>query len=267
MKRSAVRLAPVVLAVLVGAAVLSGCAPAAHAPHGHPHHTASGGSSSGSSAVPSATPTPTPTPFPQSLGPLPANALFRITAQGFQKNGAVVDLSETVYAPVAPTPADTTLLNTQCNTDGYSPWQSGFSGPALYVHATMTATIEAGAASFDTSTEIAAYFGYEVAAFTGAYHEAQAPCADGFVTVPGTMQGLSPVLASNPVHDQQGWGNSQTRYGFFGDALNSGPDVPGPTLVKNCAVDISAAALAAAPALSAWTTQPYVPANSCSYTP
>ena len=269
MKLVCLRRAPVLVAVLVGAVALSGCAPAAHAPHGQPHHTASGGSSSGASTAPSPTPTPTPTPFPQSLGPLPANALFRITAKGVQANGATVDLVETVFAPAAPNPSDTALLNAQCNTSGDPTWQSSFSGPVLYVDATFDATLDpSSSATFDTKTQIASYLELEPSAFSGAYQTAQADCAPGFITVPGEQHAVGVVPASNPATSNLGWASPNVRYGFYGDLNDpSAADVAGPTVVKDCAVEISAAALATAPALAAWKTQPYVQSKSCSYTP
>lgn len=269
MKRNAVRLAPALVAVLAGAAVLSGCAPAANPSHGQSHHAASGGSSSGSSTAPSATPTPTPTPFPQSLGPLPANALFRITAKGVQPNGATVDLVQTVFAPTAPNAADTALLNAQCNFSGSPTWQSQFSGPVVYLDTTFTATIDPTTPTFNTKASIASYFDLGTAAFSGDFQVAQAACAPGYMGVPGTQHGVAVEPASDPVHSDWGWANPNSGFGFYGDANATG-EVDGPvgiTVVQDCAVQLSAAALAAAPALAAWQSQPYVKSNSCSYKP
>ncbi|HEX4059249.1 MAG TPA: hypothetical protein VHX87_13155 [Galbitalea sp.] len=276
MKRNPVRAAIIAASILVAATALSGCSPAVHTPAGTGGH-GSGGTNHSHGASPSstpiATPTPTPTatatPFPASLGPLPANALFRITAQGIQPNGATVDLVQTVFAPTTGNAADTALLNKQCNFSGSPTWQSLFPGGSLVVDSTLTATLDPTTPAFNTHASIGTSFDFTADAFSGAYETAQAPCAPGYIGLPGTMHGVGAVLKSNPAHGYWGWASANATYGFFGDGNDPGDPNGGngDTIVKNCAVQVSPAALSAAPTLAAWKTQPYVQSKSCYYTP
>jgi hypothetical protein len=274
MNRSCARTAVIAAAVLIAGGALSGCAPTSHPSAGHSHHAGHDHASSSSTpgATPTTTPTatPPPTPFPQSLGALPANALFRITAKGIQPNGATIDLVETVFAPAPATASDTALLNAQCNVSGSPNWPTLFPGGSLYVDMTATATLDRATPTFNTNATIAADFeDFSAAAFSGNFLEAQAPCAPGFIKLPGTLQGVGAVLKSNPAHGSFGWASADARYGFFGDGND--PSDPnggnGNTIVKDCAVQLSSAALSTAPALAAWETQPYVQSKSCYYTP
>jgi hypothetical protein len=256
MKRSLARVAVLAAAAIVATAVLSGCAPAAHASKGHSRDVNS-------------TPDATTTPTPISPGPLPANALFRITAKAIQPNGATVDLVQTVFAPTAPTASDTALLDAQCNDSGSPSWQSQYPGGVLYVDTTITATLDTTTPAFNTNATIAASFGFGASAFSGDYVVAQANCAPGFIAIPGAVHGVDAVPASDTAHGTFGWADPDTTYGFFGDAND--PSDPnggnGSTIVKDCAVEISAAALAAAPSLASWASQPYVQSKSCYYQP
>jgi hypothetical protein len=200
---------------------------------------------------------------------LPANALFRITALGVQPNGATIDLVQTVFAPTAPVAADTALLNTQCNDSGSPTWQSSYPGGYKFVDTTLTATVDTTKPAFNTRASIATSFDLYVAAFSGAYQTAQAYCASGYIGLPGTMHGVGAVLASNPAGGSLGWASHDRRYGFYGDGNDPGDPNggDGDTIVKGCAVTISAAALAAAPAIASWQTQPYVQKTSCYYVP
>lgn len=270
MKRSLVRTVVIAVSILVAGTALSGCAPAAHVSPPHTGHPSGGGHpTTGATPPPEPTATPTPTPFPASLGALPANALFRITAQGIQPDGATVDLVQTVFAPTAATASDTTLLDSQCNLQGSPKWPTLFPGGSLFVDTTVTATIDPTTPNFNTNATIAATFDFEASAFSGSYHEAQAPCAPGYIGLPGTMHGVGVVLKTDPAHGEWGWASSNAQYGFFGDGND--PSDPnggnGDTIVKNCAVQLSPAALSIEPALSAWETQPYVESKSCYYTP
>jgi hypothetical protein len=255
-----------ILATVVGiGALLTGCAPAA--PTSHNHSPEAGGT-----ALPSVSPTVTPTPVPTSgppvLGPLPANALFRITAIAVQPDGATVDLTETVYAPSASNPTDAALLTAQCNGSGFSPWTSYF--PAGYKFVDMTADAQArqGTPTFNSNATIAVAFGGEVSAYSGDYQTAQAVCAYGSIKAPGNMHGVTVVPATNSAKSSLGWAASGVFYGFDGDGND--PSDPngggGNTVVKGCAITISPTALAAAPSIAAWSSQPYDASQGCYYT-
>jgi hypothetical protein len=267
MFRSSARRAIAAVSVLIAAGALCGCAAAGPPSPGHSHRAGHGAGSPSSPPV-SPSPAPSPTPFPESLGPLPADALFRITAEGIQPNGATVDLVQTVFAPTTASAADTAALNAQCNLSGEKTWQSQFTGGISYVHSTTTATIDPTGPAFDTTAQIAAYFSdFLGAAFSGDFGEAQATCAPGYIKVPGTVDAVGAVPAGDPAHSTFGWASPNATYGFFGDSGPLADGGGGKTTVKNCAVQLSPAALAVLPALSAWQTQPYSPDKSCSYVP
>ncbi|HEY5229441.1 MAG TPA: hypothetical protein VIJ11_00930 [Galbitalea sp.] len=247
----------IALAVIV---VLAGCAPAVlpKAKVGHPHPAPSTHSASA--------PTASPTPTPVDLGPLPANALFRITATVTEPGGASADLVQTVFAPAAPTASDTALLNTQCNIAGQPTWQSNYTSPQ-YVTTTIKATLHRGSPAWSASDQVTAYFIGATSAFSGAYVVAQADCAPGYITIPGTIHGVAPVDASNPALGTYGWASVFGDYGFDGGGNDPGAlDSSGTGVVNNCHIEESAAATAASPIVAAWLTQTFVLANGCDFT-
>lgn len=270
MNRDLVRPAILATSILVVASALTGCAAAVHVSPPHSGHGSGGHSTPGPSPTQTPTTPPTATPFPASLGPLPANALFRITAKGIQPDGATIDLVETVFAPAAPTASDTTLLNAQCNLSGSPKWPTQFPGGSLYVDVTFTATPDTTTPTFNTNATISADFeDFLAEAFSGSYHLAQAQCAPGYFVLPGTIHGVGAVSKTNPAHGDFGWAAPNARYGFLGDGND--PSDPnggnGDTIVKDCAVQLSPAALSIEPNLAAWETQTYVQSKSCYYTP
>ena len=207
MKRNHVRPAIIAAVILVASVALAGCAPATHTvagPGGHgssgTHHTHSPSPSATSTPVA----TPTSTPFPESLGALPANALFRITAKGIQPDGATIDLVRDGLRAGPATASDTTLLNTQCNMSGSPEWQTLFPAGYLYLDATFTATVDTTTPTFNTNATISADLeDFQAAAFSGAYHEAQAPCAPGYFVLPGTIHGVGVVLEDRLGHRRE----------------------------------------------------------------
>ena len=245
---------PATITVLV-LATLSGCAPAttskAKPGTGHPTpHTSS-------------SPTPSPTTTAPSLGPLPSNALFRITATVTEPGGAIADLVQTVFAPAAPTASDTALLNAQCNLSGEPTWQSNYTNP-LYVTTTITATLRPGSKPWSANDQVASYFLGGASAFSGAYEGAQAPCASGYITIPGTMHGVAAVEASDPVMGAYGWASQFGDYGF--DGGGNYPDAQessGTGVVGNCAIEESAAAKATDGVIEGWLTQPFDSQYGC----
>jgi hypothetical protein len=271
MKRSLARAGVLATLIIVAVGVLSACAPSTESA-GEKLHKGSGSGSSNrlppSTDAPSTT--PTPTQAPTGPGPLPANALFRITATANQPNGAKVDLVQTVFAPSAPTASDTTLLNSQCNFSGSPTWQSQYSGSLAYITTTITATPRPGTSPWTNHDyDIGFGFGGGASAYSGSYHGVQAPCASGVITVPGTVHGAAGVRAASPVKGEFGWGITDSYYGFVGTANN--PNDPnfggGTTLINNCGVEISSAAIAAAPSLSSWKSQPFIQINGCQFHP
>ena len=240
---------------------LAGCAPAvslkSKAGHAHP------GPSSHSSSAPA--PTSTPTPTAVALGPLPANALFRITATVTEPDGAAADLVQTVFAPAAPDSGDTALLNAQCNLSGQPTWQSNYSSP-LYLTTTITATLHPGSPAWTASDQISAYFLGSTSAYSGAYSLAQSDCAPGYISIPGAIHGVAPVEATNPTLGMYGWASAFGDYGFDGGGNDLGAlDSSGTGVVKNCEIEESATAKATSTVVAGWLTQTFVLANGCDF--
>lgn len=228
-------------------AALSGCAPAvgSHPKPGHGHPTAP----RSASAVPS--------PTPSALGPLPANALFRITATVTEPGGATADLVQTVFGPVAPTASDTALLDAQCNLPSQPTWQSQYTRPR-FITTTVTATLRAGSKPWNTDDQVASYFFGGSSAFAGDYMSAQAPCADGYIGIPGTLHGVAAVEGNDTATATFGWAGQFGEYGFDGGGNDAAAlDSSGTGVVGNCAIEESAEAEATSDVVKAWLTQPF----------
>jgi hypothetical protein len=236
----------VALALVVA---ITGCAPAVH--------THSKAIASHTPALATAPPTPTASPTAAALGPLPANALFRITATVTEPTGEAADLVQTVFAPAPATASDTALLNAQCNLSGQPTWQSTFTNP-LMVTTTVTATMHPGSAPWPASDQVAAYFMGSTSAYSGDFEVAQAYCAPGYITIPGTLHGVAPVEAADPATGSNGWASQFGDYGFDGSGNDPGePDESGTAVVGNCVIEESAAAKAASGVVEGWLTQPF----------
>jgi len=258
MKRSRLATGIAVGIALSALPALTGCAPAVH-PHPHPHPSA------GHTSVASAGPTTTPTPTASAAGALPPNALFRITATVTEPTGASARLVQIVFAPSAPTASDTALLNAQCNQAGQPTWQSAFVNPE-YVTTTITATHVAGTPAWPASDQVAAYFMGSTSAYSGGYTVAQADCAPGYITIPGTMHGVGAVETSSPATGANGWAGDFGQYGF--DGAGNAPGSPGQSgtgVVSDCAIQESAAAQATSSVVAGWLTQPFDPQAGCSF--
>jgi hypothetical protein len=252
--------AGVAIATAVGVVVvvaLTGCAPAVHP---HPGSIATHTPPTGT-----ATPTPTPSTTASSPGPLPANALFRITATVTEPTGASADLVQIVFAPAAATAADTALLNVQCNIAGQPTWQSSYPSP-VFLTTTITATPHHGSPAWPASDQVNAYFLGSVSAYSGGYTVAQADCAPGYITIPGTMHGVAPLNGSGPATGANGWATDSGTYGFDGGGSDpTAADSSGTGVVNNCHIEESAAATATSAVVAAWLTQPFVLATGCEF--
>jgi hypothetical protein len=149
---------------------------------------------------------------------------------------------------------------------GEPTWQSNYPGAVSYVIATLTAKLRTGTPTWNTNADIAFALAVGSSAYSGAYQVEQSDCAPGRIVIPGTIHGVLPVLASDPAHSTFGWAASGSLYGFDGDGNDpSDPNGGGDTIVSNCAVQLSAAATAAAPGIVGWKTQPFVQTVGCYY--
>lgn len=249
--------------LLVGA--LAGCAPAVkHVPQaGHSH----AGSTTPSTAQ--AAPTPTPTPTTTWPPPLPANALFQISATVTAPGGMSANLVQTVYNPAPITAAQKTTFNTACK--GLSdpdaqgaPWLNNYA-TADVLSSTMTATLNPGSAPWDNKNQgvLADFMAF--GAFSGAYEGFEAGCAPGFIEIPGTETAIAPIQSSNPSGQNYGWAGGFSAYGFYGGGNSqSNVDLGGKAIVANCHVQLSPTAQAV-PAAAAWATKSMGLYDGCDY--
>jgi hypothetical protein len=264
MQRSTISSATAFGATILVLGMLSGCA--APAVHGSPGPTRPATDDVGHES---------PSPTPTGPAPLPANALFRISATVKAGNGATADLVETVYEPSPPDAVDTALLNAQCNYpgqpdfQGQPTWQSTVPD-AVYLTTDITATLRPASPAFDNSADPVT-FGFPGApgAYSGSYGIFEAYCDSGYIQIPGAVHGVAPLSGADPVHGFYGWATaSGSSYGFYGGGNDpGGPDLGGTSVVSNCVVQVSAAALSADPKLAAWTTTPYALQDGCSFAP
>lgn len=284
MKRMRLALAVGLGTALLTLAALSGCAAESAGDGSQSASKANSGSlahpSSASTGAkpPTGAATATPTAKPATPDALPANALFRITATVTASNGAIADLSQTVYEPIAQDAADIALLNQQCNYPGVPDlrgqptWQAQVPG-ALFLTSDLTAKLRPGSPAFDNSKDFV-YFGMPGApgAYGGDYGIFEAYCDTGYIRVPGAIHGVAPISSTNPVFgisNLYGWAaENGSSYGFAGGGNSpDSPDTGGSAVVKDCVVQVSAAAAAAAPKVAAWTSQAYSFGLGYSYAP
>ena len=246
-----------IIAILV-VGTLAACAPASAKPSVAQSHS-----------VPSLPPkpavstTPTPaasaSPEPPAADPLPANALLRVRGVATGSNGAIADIVETVYLPLAPTAAETSALNTTCT---YMGWPSNYPSPAI-LHADITLTLRAGSPAWlDYSPMGVGLNLTNTAVFTGSLVQPDAVgcSASGPVSIPSTATAIAPVSpASSPagVLGGEGWYNAF--YGFHVTYDGDGESAVAQTVwLSECTLEVSPAAIAGAPKMADWpaTTQP-----------
>jgi hypothetical protein len=259
----------VMAAAVLALASLSGCS--SPTPVHTSSHNHAGSGNAGQIAKPTKSATPTATPTPAGPPPLPANALFSISATVTASNGATADLRQIVYKPMAQDAADLALLNKQCNYpgqpdfQGQPTWQAQYPN-SLFLDVTMTATLHAGSPAFLPADAVNFNLGGGASAYSGAYQTFEAYCSPGYITIPGTIQGVATVPSSDPAHALWGWDANPASYGFDGGGDDPGqPDSGGTAVVSNCVVQLSADAKAAGPSIAAWASQPYAKVNGCDY--
>ena len=264
------------LTVIVGSAAillvlgsLAGCAAkVAGAGGGSQPQVHPGGLSHPSSLAkpPTSTPTVTATPKQSGPPPLPANALFQISATvKSTTNGATADLIQTVYKPVAQNTADAATLDSQCNFGGGYDWRQVHPN-SIFLDTTMVATLRTGSPAFLPDDQVDFFFAAGSSAYTGDWAPFEAACDSEFIKLPGSVHGVAPVPAGDPIHGVGGWAYTQASYGFWAGGNDPGtPDSGGAAVVSNCVIQLSADAKAAGSAEVAWATQTYVTINGCVY--
>ena len=213
----------------------------------------SAGSPSVATSAPPAAASATPEPSASSIDP---NILFAISVTATAPNGAIADLTQTVYTPVAATTqqaADEAALDGECGG-----WRTEFPA-AEYLVSLIEVTDESPAGvRWDGSVAVVSMNGWPT--YTGAVDTFQAYCASYQVNV-GSSRAVSPVTAGSGADGLHGW--AHVSYGF-GIATEAGSDVPGPddTLLSNCQITLSPAVQASVIA-STWAA--YTDPLSCAF--
>ncbi len=242
--RPTVTAASVVVLVVLG---LAACATPAPVPSSTPAPSAS-----------SPAPTPTPTDVADSLGP---DVLFRISVTATHPNGAIADLVQTVYRPVATTDmqaADEAALDAECGS-----WRNAFPKREFVVSTiTVTDRSPAGAGWGVVPPAVVSMNGWPV--FTGAMTSFQAFCASVQVEL-GETRGVTPVVSGDP-DAVDGW--ARVRYGF-GIATDPSFDLSTkgqyPTF-SNCSIELSQFAISQSPTAAGWASTAQVfPLYGCEF--
>jgi hypothetical protein len=216
---------------------------------------------------PTPTATVSATPKPSGPPPLPANALFQISATvTASSNGASADLIQTVYKPVGQNPADMAVLDAACNFGGGYDWAQLYPN-SLFLDTTMVSKLHTGSPAFLPDDQVNFAFGAGPSGYSGDWAPFEAACDSEFIKNPGNVHGVAPVPASDPAHGTNGWAHANSAYGFWAGGNQPGtPDSGGTAVVSNCLIQLSADAKAASAAIAAWATQAYVTTNGCDYT-
>ena len=235
---------------------------------GNPSSEKSGPTNSGVRDRPTGTPSPTWPP------PLPANALFQITALATASNGATARLTQTVFEPVAQSATDTALLNATCGTNVMGPggWQAA-NPDSLFLDVSLVATLQPGSPPFLNADNLleTGLAGWQ--AYSGSYRHGQAYCSAGYMVIPGTAHEVGFVAASNPALGSAklpGWAADSEpyappiSYGFVGGgnyASEDGDHVGGSTVVSDCYIQLSVEAKTVVASQASWagmqTTGPF----------
>ncbi len=250
-----------VATLVVAVALLTGCAAGGSlpGPTGHPTRIAVPAPTVGPTGSTSATPIATPG---AAAGPLPANALFRITGVATAPDGAVAELTETVYAPSALSTTESALITAQCQASG---WPGNYPSPTG-VRATVVAALKPGSKAWTAYSPVGVTPSLgNLAAWTGQFDpSANFGCASpGAITIPGTTSGIQPVSpAGSPAGAAGGTGWYNGVYGFWMYYGGNDPDGPAASLqvkLSDCAIEVGPLALAGNAATASWPTETQSP--------
>jgi hypothetical protein len=244
---ASVLLSAVLAAVLAG--VLVGCTPETPAP-----------SPSASEEI-SPTPTePSSTPSPTPSTVVDPNIMFSITATATSPAGAVADVTQVVYKPVAGSEATAAIAQLDSECDG---WESSYGSSPKFVKSTVTAVDRSPVGKHWTGDPaIVSMNGLPV--FTGDFGSFQSPCASVFIKF-GTAEGVTPVTKGSP---DSGSGWATYYYGFGVTTEDPGATTPGPhdTKISNCVITLSSYATTGSAIAASWASaaQTY-PELGCSF--
>jgi uncharacterized protein YceK len=220
------RLTALVIPV-IAVVLLSGCSAAATVTQPSPSNTPAGASAT-PSATPSAAPTPTPTP---SVATPASKVVAVITATAHTAAGASASLKLEIDAPHPLTPLDNVILTAGACTKFGSPIPNAQALPL-----TVTTTTSTAWPAKDGIVLLSSNVGGNIA-WKGAWHFAQAACADGSAVVPGSAQGVFEFNRLEAIDGDSSWGGAT--YGF--EAV-SGTDLGYTYSISNCHIALGPSA-------------------------
>ncbi len=189
----------------------------------------------------------TPTPIVDDEPPIDPNVMFTISATVTSPAGAVADIVQIVYRPVAQD-ADSALLTDP--ESGCGDWPSVIPNPAYVVTvATATDRSPAGVSWPDFGVAFIGLSGRPI--FTGPHQLWGVPCTDAIIPI-GTVRGIAAV-SSGPADTGYGWAN--VSYGIT--TGGSGQEYEGwdDENITNCKITLSQWAIDNSAKAASWATK------------
>jgi hypothetical protein len=180
--------------------------------------------------------------------PVDPNLLFTISVTATSPEGAIAQLVQRVYKPVAATAAqvaDEAALDGEC--DG---WRTRFPSASFVVSAIDITDLSPSGASWDGAVTVASMNGWPV--FTGEVSSFQAYCASDQFAL-GASRGVTPVDAAASADAAGGWASIEYGFGIATDFMDEEP-FPGYTHFTNCTIELSQYAVDNSAIAAAWPT-------------
>ena len=188
-----------------------------------------------------------PTPIVDDEPPIDPNVMFTISATLTSPAGAIADIVQIVYRPVAADPDAALLIDPE---NGCGDWESVIPDPEYVVTvATATDRSPAGISWPDFGVGFIGLSGRPI--FTGPHQLWGVPCTDAIIPI-GTVRGITAV-SSGPADTGYGWAN--VSYGIStGGAADeyAGWDDDN---ITDCVISLSQWAIDHSAKAASWATQ------------
>jgi hypothetical protein len=187
------------------------------------------------------------------------NILFTITATARSSEGAIADLVQVVYKPVAATgtqTADEAQLDAECE------WWRTAIPSASYVEAAITATDRSPAGSAWEEAgfvRVPLVFMEGFSIFDGSTWGAEAACSFYFLGI-GASRGMTPV-SDGPADSPYGWANVSYGFGSYNDYGDDGFTLE----VTDCTIELSQYAVDNSAIAATWTAQLGAQNGGCTF--
>jgi hypothetical protein len=143
-------------------------------------------------------------------------------------------------------------------------WQEQYPNP-LFVTTTISATMRQGSRAWSASDQVV--FGFlGSSAYSGSYTGFQADCSPGLLGIPGSVHGVAPVDASDPIDGPTGWASGNGEYGFGGGGGGGDQqDLGGTAAISDCAIEVSQSAKTQSSVAQGWAEHGAAPGDGCSF--